>query len=291
MRTPTWERSPGALVEFLNSRKPMKKADVWTIRLKNGVEFKWSSGDIALTVGPNTFEMGPSIERSKVRFTTGLEVDSMTVRLWDSRNTMISGVPLQAFILSGGFESAYVKLERAFWGEDDVSPIGTVMWFVGTVDDVSGDGYEAKIRVVSLLKWLNVQVPREVYQGPCLNTVYDPSTCGVSRASKVVTGTAQSDTNSYRTKFDHNLANPIRYFELGSIKMITGLNAGISRTVKLFGPESITVLRPWPFVVSSGDQYEIVPGCDGTYATCGSKFSNTGRFRGQPLIPVAETVL
>lgn len=290
MRTPTWETSPGALTALLNSRAPLRKADLWTVTLASGAVLQWSGGDTALQAGPRLFSIGPAIERTRVRFTVGIEVDVMTVTMM-SATTTINGKSLAAFIRSRGMDGAKVQLERAFWGAGDSGPVGTLLWFLGMVDDADGDGHAAKLKVSSMVKWLNTQVPRDVYQGPCANVLYDPATCKVNRAARVVSGTAQSVTNSLRVKFDHDLPQAVGYFALGVITMTSGANTGISRTVKTFGPSSITVLRPWPFPVDAGDSYDMVPGCDGTFATCGAKFSNTINFRGQPLIPAAETVL
>lgn len=291
MRTPTWEKTPGALLALLNSRAPLAgKVDLWTVTLGDGTVLRWSGADSAYTINGNTFQLGPGLKRTKVRFTVGLEVDAMTLEVTDIMGTTINGVALPAFIRGRGFDGASIKLERAFWGVGDTGPVGTLLWFLGTVDEADGDRHVAKLKATSLLKMMQVPVPRDVYQGPCLNVVFDTN-CGLSRAAYKVSGVATGPTNSYRTAFTHAMAQAAGYFTLGVITMTSGLNTGISRTVRMHTSTTFTALQPWPFAVAAGDTFDVTPGCDGTSATCTSKFNNKPRFRGQPLIPTAETVL
>lgn len=291
MRTPSFEVSPGALAELLNDRRPIGRVDLWTVTLTNGLTFRWASGDRPVTMGPNMFDLGPGITRSNCKWMTGISVDSMTMSLTDIVGTTINGTPLQAFIAARGFDDAVIKLERAFW--DMPAPetiVGAFIWFLGVVDDVDGNRHEASIRIVSMTKTLNQLVPRDLYQSSCRNVVYDPSTCKLVRSAWQVTGAAEGPTNSYRTSFSHSLPQASGYFALGSITMTSGLNSGISRTVRAHSTTTLTVLQPWPFHVADGDTFQIVPGCDNTVATCTNKFNNRPRFRAEPFIPIAETV-
>jgi uncharacterized phage protein (TIGR02218 family) len=173
-----------------------------------------------------------------------------------------------------------------------MAPVGALLWFVGRVADIVCDRYAAQITVKSDLELLDVQVPRDVYQAGCLNTLYDAA-CGKARAGYVATSTAAGATDARRITFAHSLAQAAGYFELGVCTFTSGANTGVSRTVKTHttgAPGYVTVLQPWPFAVASGDAYSIYPGCDKTRATCNSKFSNLGRFRGMPFIPAPETV-
>lgn len=293
MRTPSFETTPGALATLLNDRRPIGRVDLWTFVLKNGTTFRWAGGDISIRMGANVFSLGPGVTRSSCSWSTGIQVDSMTVNLTDIGDTLINGVPLQAFIVAKGLDDAVVTLERAYW--DMPTPgriVGAFKWFYGMVDDVDGNRHEARVKVVSMTKMLNVMVPRDVYQPSCKNVVYDPSTCKLARSTWLVTGSATSSLNTYRTTFTASgLAQASGYFALGAIKMTSGLNLGISRTVRAHASGGVlTALQPWPFAIAPGDTFEIVPGCDNTLATCTNKFNNRPRFRAESFIPVAETV-
>lgn len=291
MRTPAWETSPGALAGLFGEFGPLLKADLWTVTLTNGTVLRWSGADTALQVGPNYFALGPGIRRSRIKWRIGISSDMLTVQLTDIAGTVIAGKPLQAFILARGFNGARVLLERAFWRPSDAGPVGTLLWFLGEVDDGEGDRHESTLQVASFTKRLEVAVPRDVYQTQCANQVFD-ARCGLSAAAFTVAGTVTVASSSYRTTFGHALAQPAGWGSLGVVAMTSGANAGLARTCKLHSAGEIVALQPWPADVAVGDTFTLRAGCDRLKATCtSSKFSNGARFRGQPFIPAPETVL
>lgn len=290
MRTPLWETSAGALAALLNARGPLNKADLYTLTLQDGSVQRWSGSDFAITGNSQTWSLGPGLTRSRVRFTTGLSVDTLQLSVTDILGTTINGKPLIPFIAAGGLNGARLQLDRCFWGPTDTAPVGALLWFPGRVAEVPRvDRYEAQIVVRSDLELLDVMVPRDVYQPGCLNTLYAPP-CGVVRATYTVGGTATSASTADRTTFNHAMATPATYFDLGVIRFTSGANNGISRTVKKHLSGSISVMPPWPFAVANGDTFSIYPGCDKQQTTCSAKFSNLARFRGQPYIPAPETI-
>lgn len=298
MRTPLWETSAGALAALLNARGPLEKADLYTLALAGGgTVLRWSGAAAELSGNGLTWALGPGLQRSRVRFTVGVEVDAITVTLTDIRGTTINGQALIPFIRAGGLANARLQLERAFWGPGDTAPVGALLWFVGRVAEISKiDRYHAELSVKSNLELLDVMIPRDLYQAGCLNTLYD-SACGVVRASYTVTGTAVGATDAARITFDPSLAQTAGWFDLGVITFTSGANAGISRTVKSYAPAALTVLQPWPFPVAPGDAFSIYPGCDKsqTGANGCAKFYSAAnvalRFRGHPYVPVPETVM
>jgi len=79
------------------------------------------------------------------------------------------------------------------------------------------------------------------------------------------------------------------YFDLGTATFSSGLNSGISRTVKSAAPGVVNFSLPLPYPPATGDTFTIYPGCDKIQSTCGSKFNNLSHFSGCPYIPAAET--
>lgn len=291
MRTPTWETSPGALLAMFNEFGPLIKADVWTITLASGQVLQWSGADAPLQLGPRFFALGPGLKRSRIKWRIGISTDMLTVQVTDIEHTVIGNQPLPAFIRARGFNGARVQLERAYWRPSDPGPVGALLWFLGDVDDADGDRYEATLQVASFTKRLEVATPRDVYQTQCANQVFDPW-CGLAESAYTVAGTVTAASTGFRTTFGHALAQPVGWGSLGLITMTSGANAGQRRTCKEHTAGSLVALQPWPFPVAAGDTFTLRAGCDRLKATCESpKFNNAARFRGQPLIPVPETVL
>lgn len=290
MKPVLWESSAGALDALFATRGPLNMADLYTVTLADNQVFRWSGSDVQLTANSQTWVLGPGLRRSTMRWTVGLEVDTVAIDLADNLGTVISGQALIPFIAGGGLAEARVEIARAFWALGATSPTGLLLWFAGRVSDIPDiNRFSARLTVASDLELLDVKVPRDVYQVPCLNTVFD-SACGLSRATYTTTSTASGASSADRTSFPHSLAQAAGYFNLGVVTFTGGPNAGQVRTVKQHTGGAVVVALPWPFAVASGHAFSIRPGCDGLQATCSSKFSNLPRFRGQPYIPAQETV-
>lgn len=77
------------------------------------------------------------------------------------------------------------------------------------------------------------------------------------------------------------------WFALGSIKWITGDNAGTFNQVRVW-TQSTSHIQLWGttrWTVQVGDTFEIVPGCDKRFPTCLDTFANTINFRAEHLLP------
>jgi hypothetical protein len=82
------------------------------------------------------------------------------------------------------------------------------------------------------------------------------------------------------------------WFALGSIKWITGNNAGLYNSVRVW-TQSTSRIQLWDvarWTVQVGDTFEIVPGCDKRFATCKDKFDNTINNRAEALLPGSDFV-
>ena len=97
-------------------------------------------------------------------------------------------------------------------------------------------------------------------------------------------------------------------FALGTAIGLTGANAGQKRTIAAYASGTdLTVKLPFLSTPAVGDQFQILPGCDRTLATCGAVFRNsrvmiTGnsisynpanaeRFGGFPFVPPPENAI
>lgn len=298
MRTPSFETSVGALASLLNGATALKVIDLYTVTLPSGTKFRWSGWDTAITVNGNTYALGPVFERDKTRFVVGVEVDKLSVRLAAPTTVTINSVPILQFISRGGFDGARLEVERAYSSVTSNVIVGLLQWFMGRIADVQVSRMGAKLTVSSDMELLDVQVPREVYQPGCRNTLYDAS-CGVVRATYTISKAAASVTNAFRNSFTADLGvvspNPNSRFDMGTITFTSGLNSGLARTVKSSPVTSgnvhqLTVLNPWSFAVSVADTFTISAGCAKSLLDCAT-FANTGRFRAEPYIPAPETVI
>jgi len=277
----------GALVTLLNTATQLAFADLYTFTLSGGQVLRYTSADKAITYNGNTWGIGPIIRRSKTKLNVGIAVDSLDLRLSADALVLVNSVPMMQFMAQGGLDGARCKLERVFMADWNTAPAGSIVLFPGRINDVIMTRYEAQITVQSDLELLDANVPRNLYQPSCMNTLYDAA-CGKNRAALTVTGTVSGTPT--KTVMTTSRAEATSYFDLGVITFTSGQNNGQSRTVKSFAGGVVTLINPLPFAPAAGDAFTMYPGCDKTMSTCNTKFANVIRFRGQPFIPVPETV-
>ena len=78
------------------------------------------------------------------------------------------------------------------------------------------------------------------------------------------------------------------HFRHGRMVWTGGANAGLAGEVKVHRGGGIARIELWeraPRPVLAGDTFDVWPGCDKSFDTCRSKFSNGDNFRGFPHMP------
>ena len=112
--------------------------------------------------------------------------------------------------------------------------------------------------------------------------------CQFNRTSLAVTFSAGA--GSTQTVIT-NAPSSTTPFAQGTITGVTGTNAGLTRTVASFVRGSTVIVKVPFFPIATGDQFQLLPGCDRTIATCTSVFNNAVHFGGFPYTPTPETAV
>lgn len=294
MKTPTWEPAPGQLLTFLNSWRTLRFAELYTFATADAQAFRFTSGDRLISVNGNAFALGPKIERSQVRLSVGIEVDTLNVDLHAEPAVMLGALPLVQAFAQGLLDNGTLRVERLYLDNSNAQQ-GTLLVFAGRIGQVVTTRGHVAVEVLSHTELLDVMLPSGVYQPSCRNTLYDLF-CGVSRAAQAISRTVTAGSGAARRQFNADFTASAGtadgWFTLGVVKFTSGANAGISRTVKRHTGAGglVEVINPWPYVVAGGDAFDAWPGCDKTMATCTAKFANLQRFQGEPFVPLPETV-
>lgn len=281
------------LQNFLFSKQGFVFADLYTFVLTGGNVLRWTSAGVPIRCNGFLFNTGPTIRDSGVKQAVGLQVDTIDVTLSADGTTGVNGVPLIKYVRMNGLDGALVTVERCFaanW-KDMVAdgPVGgSIIRYQGRCSDVKTSKLQATITVSSWFELLDVDMPSDVYQASCLNTLYDEK-CKVNRAAFAATGAV--DGESTLLTLDTNLSSPDGTYALGSIVFSSGPNSGIRRTVKTQTGGNLILVAPLIETPSIGDPFTIYPGCDLKMGTCSGKFNNLIHFRGQPFIPIPETAI
>jgi uncharacterized phage protein (TIGR02218 family) len=278
-----------ALIALLSSASQFIMADLYTITLVGGSILRYSAAPTVLSANGYTFALGPKFERSKTKVVIGTQVDELEVRIYTEPTDLIGGVPFLQAAWQGQLDGALLQLERAFMPSyGDTSP-GTVILFAGRISDIdcTRSGIDLKCR--SHLELLNIQMPRRLWQSSCTHTFGD-AMCQFDRSALELTFAAEPGSTQAQIVTSVSPA-PANLYIQGTIIGVTGANAGSSRTIANMGFGWVAVKLPFLSSIVAGDEFQLLPGCDRTLATCSNVFNNAIHFGGFPFIPTPETAV
>lgn len=290
------------LLSMLQIDKDLFAADTYEFTLIGGGVLRYTNGDTTIIGNGKTYsaggiQIGPYFDsagnRGRARWVLGTEVDT---QIFD----VIPGsaqVNSQAFLIAceqGAFDGAVLIKQRWFMPTYGDTRLGPITLFVGKVAEVDVGRSKATFMVNSYLELLDQNFPRNLYQAGCVNNLGD-SPCGVNLTALAVACVALAGSTAGIISANLAVA-PTGQFNQGKVTFTSGALNGLSRTVKLGtagAPGSISLLLPLPAAPANGDTFNIFPGCDKTYAGSNgcAKFANQARWRGEDLIPVAETAV
>lgn len=277
-------------------------ADLYTFSLVGGTLLRYTSYACDILWDGDTYSCGgmsgPFLERAgegaSVRWGRGLEVQSIEFSIVPGA-AQINSVGFAAAVRNGVFDGADVLLSRAYFATPATNiipalePVGVLDLFRGNVGDINPAGRSMmRFQVGSYIERLNTNLPRNLYQPGCLNTLFDTA-CTLVAADFDVAGTV--GVGSTAAVVRATLGEATGYFDLGKIVFTSGLNNGYVRMVKTYtvgAPGSIAVLYPLPSIPQAGDTFTIYPGCDKLQGTCETKFNNLPQFRATPYVPQPE---
>ena len=279
------------LIALLDSNQ-FVMADLYTITTALGDVYRFTSYDFDLIVAGHLFDSGGIIiTRSDTRQALGVQVDNLRVDISATVDTDLAGVPFLQLLHNGGLDGARFKLQRIFM--DAMTPTdtsaGTITLFDGRVSEINDlTRTGASLSIAHDLELLNVQLPRNLYQPGCLNTLFDGG-CKLLASTYAVNATVEAGTVLNRIQC--TMAQPQGYFSQGVVEFISGDNTGVKRTIKRHESGALILTLPLRVVPAIGDQIRIYPGCDKRMETCNVRFNNLTNFRGAPFVPIPETAV
>lgn len=266
-------------------------ADLYTITTVQGDVFRYTNYDFDLAIAGQIYSSsGPIINRDRVRLSLGIEVDNLSISIDCIDDNKWNGVNVVQAFHNGQLDGARFKLERIFMDVNmptDTSA-GAIKLFEGRIIEPDLDRNSIQASVASDLDELNVQMPRNLYQPSCINTLFD-SACSLLRQNFMVQTTIEAGSNTARILCQVN--QPQGWFTQGVIEFLDGGNAGLKRTIRLHESGALLLTLPLLETPQAGQRIQVYPGCDKRLETCQNRFNNFAQFRGAPFIPVPETAV
>jgi uncharacterized phage protein (TIGR02218 family) len=278
-----------ALIALLNSSTQFVMADLYTFTLVGGNLLRYSAAPTAIVANGFTFALGPKFERSKTNTVIGTRVDELDIKVYAETTDLIGATPWLQAAWQGQPDGALLQLERTFMPTyGDTSP-GTVVLFAGRISDIdcSRTGIDMKCR--SHLELLNIQMPRRLWQSSCTH-VFGDAMCQFNRATLQASFACLSGSTTTQILSTVN-PTPAGLYVQGTIFGLTGANAGDSRTIAAMSSGNVSVKLAFLSPPMVGDQFQLLPGCDRSIATCTNVYNNAIHFGGMPYIPPPETAV
>jgi uncharacterized phage protein (TIGR02218 family) len=165
----------------------------------------------------------------------------------------------------------------------------TIKLLRGRLGEVSVGRSTAQAELRSLTELLKQRIGR-THEVACSYELGDAK-CGVTLASFTVTGAVTSVLNQHRIR-DSSRTQPNNWFNQGKITFTSGNCAGLSMEIQRYDSsnKNFVLSLDMPYPIEVGDAYSASAGCDKTWATCQSKFSNAN-YSGFGFIPGSDFAL
>jgi uncharacterized phage protein (TIGR02218 family) len=257
-------------------------ADCFTFTLLSGLILTYTNADVPIALNGTTYLANSIlVDGLHYKCSCGLDVDQQKITISATSADTVNGVPFLQALRNGVFDGCEVIRERAFLTAWSAAPIGSVILFkgrFGSIDDVGRS--TAEVTVNSDLVLLDLNMPRNLYSPACLHVLYD-SGCGLTKNAFGANGTVGAGSSNVTI----NWSGSSSAYAQGTITFTSGVNAGVSATVKWASSSALSLAYPLVNAPAAGDAFTIYQGCDHTMSTCQSKFNNLANFRGFPFIP------
>jgi uncharacterized phage protein (TIGR02218 family) len=278
-----------ALIALLNASTQFVMADLYTLTLEGGYVLRYSAAPTTIVANGFTFALGPKFERSKTKTVIGTQVDELDIKIYPETADLIGATPWLQAAWQGQLDGALLQLERAFMPTyGDTSP-GTVVLFAGRVSDIDCSRTRIEMKCRSHLELLNIQMPRRLWQSSCTH-VFGDAMCQFNRASSQTGFACLSGSTETQILSTVN-PTPAGLYVQGTIIGLTGANSGYSRTIAGMSNGTVSVKLAFLSPPATGDQFQLLPGCDRSLATCTNIFNNAIHFGGFPYVPTPETAV
>lgn len=184
-----------------------------------------------------------------------------------------------AMVTEYAFNDSPPSLIMEMWRAHPEDYDDTLLMWKGTVLSWSIERRIAKLKIPSVFSYkLSGLCPPPKYQGPCNHVLYDDF-CAVDPTSYTHTTTVSAISENVITLAD----NPFADDACNAGEMIYAVGAERRMVIDNVGT-TFTVSSPFAGL-TVGETVTIRQGCDHTFATCKSKFSNGANFGGFPLVP------
>ncbi len=253
----------------------------WAITRADGTVYGFTDHDRPLAFEGIAFRADTGLTAGALVQGTGLAVDN-----GEAMGILSDAAISEADIDEGRFDGAEVRAWLVNWTD----PAQRDLTFCGAIGEIrrGAGAFHAELR--GLTEMLN-QPQGRVYQRSC-GAVLGDAACrfDLDAAGFSLTLPAEAVTDDQRFTFATLGPRDARWFERGTLRVLTGAAAGLAGVIKndegaAGGARTLQLWEPIRAAILPGDSLRLEPGCDKRASTCRLKFDNILNFQGFPFIP------
>ena len=249
------------------------------------VHWRYTSFGADLVSGGNTFT-SKAITHGEIRRGGDASAETVTIEaFYETGHPLALGLPYPTA------KPINVEILEAAYA----TPSTTTTLFSGRIEKPPRKGKKITATALSVLDFDGKRILDGLIGSRCAYQLYEPNTCGVSQAAHQITGcTIDTITGRVIRVSKTGLgAWAANHFSFGWIE--TGSGAGfelrtiLQDTVVSGTVRELTLNLPLVNAIAGGT-LTVVPGCDGKWDTCQTKFSNTNALL-HPFVPEKNPTL
>lgn len=249
----------------------------WRLTRRDGVVLGFTDHDRSLTFAGTDFLAASGFAASEREEEAGLSAATSEVAGGFSSEAI-----READLAAGLYDGARVELFLVNWAD----PSQRLLLKVEDVGEVTRAGGEFRAELRALSHRLS-QPQGRVYARRC-DAVVGDARCGISLAGFQATGTVTAVTDESRLSVSGLCGFAAGFFRHGRLAFTDGALAGTVADIDGQDGAALSLWLPLSPLPAVGDRVAVTAGCDGSFATCRTKFSNSARFRGFPHMPGAD---
>lgn len=249
----------------------------WRLTRRDGVVMGFTDHDRRLAFAGTDFLAASGFAASEREEEAGLSAATSEVAGGFSSEAI-----READLAAGLYDGARVELFLVNWAD----PSQCLLLKVEDVGEVTRAGGEFRAELRALSHRLS-QPQGRVYARRC-DAVVGDARCGISLAGFQATGTVTAVTDESRLSVSGLSGFAAGFFRHGRLAFTDGALAGTVADIDGQDGAALSLWLPLSALPAVGDRVTVTAGCDGSFATCRTKFSNSARFRGFPHMPGAD---
>jgi uncharacterized phage protein (TIGR02218 family) len=250
----------------------------------DGTVLGFTSFDRPLTVDGVDYEPESAVQATALRVSEGSGADNFEV-IGLLTSDRVTSLELRAGLYDGSEIEAFI----VNWAD---LTMGSLILVAGSLGEVTFSEGQFRAEVRSLMQRLQQSIG-DLVTRTCQVRRLGDTECQVDLSGFTFQRSVLSASGKTITFASDSHATG--YYDYGRAEMRSGANAGFEREVKSHvldgGNAAIELQEAFPFAVAVGDIAVLEAGCDRTFTSCVSKFSNGANFRGMPDLPGRDQVL